>query len=316
MKLSEFFRLWVENYYQNIALIGKKGDFFTAVSVGNLFGTLLAKHFLTLIDKKILTPPLQVIEIGANEGYLSRDFLSALMEFRPEIFKDLEFFIIEPYEKLRALQRKTLQDCELIHKNSLQDCEFSNAYIFCNELFDSFSCELINGKTMAFVDDDFKLYFAPSDEKIQKECEELGLKIGELSQELNLFFKQLDKACKSFVLSGFDYGVLKPDKLSLRIYQKHEVFDPFKLDLKKFFGKSDLTYNVNFTHLLKLIKDYNFKLLAFEKQSQALSKFDFEEVLNHTKNKNIQSYENFLSQAKRLFFGFDDKFHFFEFQKI
>ena len=294
MKLSEFFRLWVENYYQNIALIGKKGDFFTAVSVGNLFGTLLAKHFLTLIDKKILTPPLQVIEIGANEGYLSRDFLSALMEFRPEIFKDLEFFIIEPYEKLRVLQRKTLQDCELIHKNSLQDCEFSNAYIFCNELFDSFSCELI----------------------IQKECEELGLKIGELSQELNLFFKQLDKACKSFVLSGFDYGVLKPDKLSLRIYQKHEVFDPFKLDLKKFFGKSDLTYNVNFTHLLKLIKDYNFKLLAFEKQSQALSRFDFEEVLNHTKNKNIQSYENFLSQAKRLFFGFDDKFHFFEFQKI
>ncbi|MCH5335850.1 MAG: SAM-dependent methyltransferase [Campylobacter sp.] len=315
MKFSEFFKLWAQTYYKNVALIGKKGDFFTAVSVGNLFGTLLASHFLSLIDKKILTPPLQVVEIGANEGYLSRDFLSALLEFRPQIFKELEFFIIEPYEKLRILQRKTLEGCEFTHKNSLEDCKFSNAYIFCNELFDSFSCELINEKTMAFVDD-FKLYFALSDEKIQNERENLGLKIGELSTDLNLFFKQLDKACKSFVFSGFDYGVLEPNKFSLRIYQKHELFDPFKVNLKEFFGKSDLTYNVNFTHLLKLIENYNFKLLAFKKQSKALSEFNFEEVLEQTKNKNLQSYENFLSQAKRLFFGFDDKFHFFEFAKF
>lgn len=315
MKFSEFFKLWVETYYKDITLIGKKGDFFTAVSVGNLFGTLLANHFLSLIDRKILIPPLQIVEIGANEGYLSRDFLSALVEFRPQIFKELDFFIIEPHEKLRVLQRKTLQGCEFTHKASLEDCEFSNAYIFCNELFDSFPCELINEKTMAFVDD-FKLYFAPSDPIIQDECENLGLKIGELSQELNLFFKQLDKSCKSFVFSGFDYGVFEPNRLSLRIYQKHEVFNPFELDLKAFFGKSDLTYNVNFTHLLKLIQSYNFELLAFEKQSKALSEFNFEELLNHTKNKNPKSYENFLLQAKRLFFGFDDKFHFFEFQKI
>ncbi len=314
MKFSDFFKLWTQNYYKNPAKIGKKGDFFTAVSVGGLFGGLLAKHFLSLVDSKILNPPLQVVEIGANEGYLSRDFLSALMELRPSIFKELEFFIIEPYEKLRALQRQSLQDCEFSHKESLGVCEFDNAYIFCNELFDSFSCELIEGETMAFVDD-FRLYFDKSEKEIAEKCKSLGLEKGEFSLELELFFKELDRACKRFVLSAFDYGVLRPEKLSLRIYQKHEVFDPFELDLKQFFAKSDLTYNVNFTHLLRLVKKYGFKLLAFEKQSRALGGFGFEEFLNHTKKKSLKTYENFLLQAKRLFFGFDDKFHFFEFQK-
>lgn len=87
MKFSDFFHAWLhESYYKNAVNIGKNGDFFTAVSVGNLFGTLLAKHFLNLIDKKILQLPLELVEIGANEGYLSRDFLAALLELRPEIF--------------------------------------------------------------------------------------------------------------------------------------------------------------------------------------------------------------------------------------
>ncbi len=314
MKFSEFFKLWTKNYYENAVKIGKDGDFYTAVSVGNLFGSLLARHFLNLIDKKILKPPLQIIEIGANEGYLSKDFLSTLLEFRPELFKQIEFFIIEPYENLRVLQRKTLQDCEFTHKNSLKECEFKNAYIFCNELFDSFSCELIENDTMAFVDD-FKLYFEKAEEQIQNKCKNLGLYKGEFSLELEIFFKELDKTCEKFVFSGFDYGLLNPLDFSLRIYKKHELFNPFKCDLRNFFGRSDLTYNVNFTHLKALIKKHNFKLLAFEKQGKALSSFDFESLLNHAKTKNLKSYESFLLQAKSLFFGFDEKFHFFEFQK-
>ncbi len=43
MKFSDFFHAWLhESYYKNAVSIGKNGDFFTAVSVGNLFGTLLA----------------------------------------------------------------------------------------------------------------------------------------------------------------------------------------------------------------------------------------------------------------------------------
>ncbi|EAK1649249.1 hypothetical protein BF940_04500 [Campylobacter jejuni] len=315
MKFSDFFHAWLhESYYKNAVNIGKNGDFFTAVSVGNLFGTLLAKHFLNLIDKKILQLPLELVEIGANEGYLSRDFLAALLELRPEIFSQISFFIIEPHEKLRTLQKKTLEGVEFSHKNSLKECHFKNAFFFCNELFDSFACELIDHDKMAFVEN-FKLIFKNMDENLITKCKTLNLTKGELSLELENFFKDLDQACERFIFAGFDYGTFNAQNFSLRIYQKHEVFSPFEVSLKDFFGKSDLTYNVNFTHLQKLIKEYDFKPLTFKKQSLALMDFGFEDLLEYTKNKNIKTYESFLSQAKILFFNFDEKFHFFEFQK-
>ncbi|EEU7481764.1 hypothetical protein HEG51_000495, partial [Campylobacter jejuni] len=287
MKFSDFFHAWLhESYYKNAVNIGKNGDFFTAVSVGNLFGTLLAKHFLNLIDKKILQPPLELVEIGANEGYLSRDFLAALLELRPEIFSQISFFIIEPHEKLRTLQKKTLEGVEFSHKNSLKECHFKNAFFFCNELFDSFACELIDHDKMAFVEN-FKLIFKNMDENLITKCKTLNLTKGELSLELENFFKDLDQACERFIFAGFDYGTFNAQNFSLRIYQKHEVFSPFEVSLKDFFGKSDLTYNVNFTHLQKLIKEYDFKPLTFKKQSLALMDFGFEDLLEYTKNKNI-----------------------------
>ncbi|EAI3062372.1 hypothetical protein E3A51_01105, partial [Campylobacter jejuni] len=291
MKFSDFFHAWLhESYYKNAVNIGKNGDFFTAVSVGNLFGTLLAKHFLNLIDKKILQPPLELVEIGANEGYLSRDFLAALLELRPEIFSQISFFIIEPHEKLRTLQKKTLEGVEFSHKNSLKECHFKNAFFFCNELFDSFACELIDHDKMAFVEN-FKLIFKNMDENLITKCKTLNLTKGELSLELENFFKDLDQACERFIFAGFDYGTFNAQNFSLRIYQKHEVFSPFEVSLKDFFGKSDLTYNVNFTHLQKLIKEYDFKPLTFKKQSLALMDFGFEDLLEYTKNKNIKTYE-------------------------
>ncbi|MBK2000203.1 SAM-dependent methyltransferase [Campylobacter sp. 2018MI35] len=316
MKFSQFFNTWLhENYYKNVSKIGKNGDFFTAVSVGNLFGILLAKHFLKLIDKGVLKFPLEIVEIGANEGYLSRDFLSALLEFRPEIFPQISFFIIEPHKKLQILQKKTLEGIDFIHKNSLEECHFKNAFFFSNELFDSFTCELIDNVTMAYVKD-YQIIFKPIDKDLQQRCQELGLTKGELSLELEIFLKKLDKASEKFIFAGFDYGTFSNDRFSIRIYQKHEVFNPFEISLKDFFGKSDITYNVNFNHLKMTIENLNFKLLHLKKQSQALIDFGFEELLEYTKNKNIKSYENLLSQSKILFFNFDEKFHFFEFAKL
>ncbi|EHU9663182.1 hypothetical protein MWI99_001845, partial [Campylobacter coli] len=55
---------------------------------------------------------------------------------------------------------------------------------------------------------------------------------------------------------------------------------------------------------------------ALKKQNQALIDFGFEELLKYIKDKNLKTYENFLSQSKILFFNFDEKFHFFEFAKF
>ncbi|MFK0341438.1 hypothetical protein ACISJP_06275, partial [Campylobacter coli] len=59
-----------------------------------------------------------------------------------------------------------------------------------------------------------------------------------------------------------------------------------------------------------------YKGQALKKQNQALIDFGFEELLKYIKDKNLKTYENFLSQSKILFFNFDEKFHFFEFAKF
>ena len=49
MKFSDFFEGWLnESYYANAAKIGKSGDFYTAVSVGSLFGICIAREILRL----------------------------------------------------------------------------------------------------------------------------------------------------------------------------------------------------------------------------------------------------------------------------
>lgn len=308
MKFSKFFQLWSKAYYQNVARIGKKGDFFTAVSTGELFGFLLARHFLDLLDKNILSLPVEVVEIGSNEGYLSKDFLTYLTLERPEIFKHLSFYIIEPYEKLRLLQRQTLSEVEFKHIKSLEEAKFKNAFFFCNELFDSFSCELINQNKMAYVSD-FKLIFKNINRNLKQKIKNINLEKGEFSNELEMFFDKLNKSSVKFVFAGFDYGLENVSDFSLRIYKKHEVFNFFEVSLVDFFQKSDLTYNVNFKHLKTLINAYDFKLLSFKKQKLALLDFGLEALLQ------AQNQERLLSQAKNLLFNFDEKFYFFEFMK-
>ncbi|TEY02683.1 SAM-dependent methyltransferase [Campylobacter sp. US33a] len=315
LKFSEFFNQWLhQNYYKNAVLVGKKGDFYTTVSVGSLFGALLAKHFLNLIDKNSIHLPISIIEIGANEGLLMKDFISALLILRPCIFKHIELFILEPHEKLQILQKNTLKDIEFKHIKTLQKNQFNNAFFFCNELFDSFTCELIDGNKMAFVNENFHLHFANADKKLIEKCEKIGLAKGEFSPFLEDFLNAIKQSAKKFIFCTFDYGVKAANSFSLRIYQNHQIYSPFEENLKNFFGKSDMTYDVNFSHLFYILKELNMELLEFKKQNLAFIEFGLEELLNQIQKENPQNYTYFLQQSKHLMFGFNDKFHFIEFK--
>ncbi len=60
--------------------IGKEGDYFTSVSVGPLFGKILARQFRQFREKLGNPPDFQVIECGAHRGQLRQDILAAAPE--------------------------------------------------------------------------------------------------------------------------------------------------------------------------------------------------------------------------------------------
>ncbi|EAK0822778.1 hypothetical protein A0Z38_01745 [Campylobacter lari] len=312
---SEFFQNWIDKYYSQAVSVGKNGDFYTAVSVGNLFGVLLANHFLKLIDDKKLTLPVEVVEIGANEGHLMLDFIQALYTLRAGVLEQIECFIIEPHEKLRSVQKKLFDEYDLDVKiyNSLEECHFKNAFFYANELFDCFTCELIKDETMAYIDDDLNIVFKPMSEVLLKECEKYAITNSELCISYKPFLSKLKQTCEKLTFACFDYAK-KEEKISIRMYKNHQVYNLFEENLKDFFAKSDITYNVNFDHFLQVLKEEGFEVLEYKNQNQALIDFGLEEIIEHAKNTNSQIYKNFINQSKNLMFNFGDKFKFLEFK--
>src|SRR5689334_10533502 len=83
-------------YYERAeGQIGRAGDYFTSVSVGGLFGELLAFQFAEWLAAHADTP-VQVVEAGAHEGRLACDILGWLTRERLD---KIEYWIIEPSEE-------------------------------------------------------------------------------------------------------------------------------------------------------------------------------------------------------------------------
>ena len=74
-------------YYETQHGVGKEGDYFTSVSVGTLFGELLAFQFSEWLEG--IDGSIQLIEAGAYNGQLSCDILNTLKQWHPVIYKQV-----------------------------------------------------------------------------------------------------------------------------------------------------------------------------------------------------------------------------------
>src|ERR1700757_2770523 len=83
-------------YYERLdASPGRRGDYFTSVSVGKLFGELLAFQFADWLARLPVQRP-QVVEAGAHDGRLALDILRWIDANRPGLRDSLEYWILEP----------------------------------------------------------------------------------------------------------------------------------------------------------------------------------------------------------------------------
>ena len=89
--------------------IGPQGDFFTAPHLGPDFGQLLATQFAELWEVLGQPQPFTLVELGAGQGLLAADVLTALQDNWPDLFARLHYIIIEQSAILIAEQRQRLQ---------------------------------------------------------------------------------------------------------------------------------------------------------------------------------------------------------------
>ena len=90
---------------------GRHGDFYTSVGVGELFGQLLAFQFAEWLEPlRIADCGLRIVEAGAHDGQLAKDILAWLQSNRPELFDQIEYWIIEPSGRRQEWQGETLRE--------------------------------------------------------------------------------------------------------------------------------------------------------------------------------------------------------------
>jgi SAM-dependent MidA family methyltransferase len=131
-------------YAKEKDIIGKGGAFFTSVSVGNLFGELLAFQFAEWLETSSNgKSDFSLVETGAHDGQLAADILNWLRKRRGGIFSRAKYYIVEPSAHRQTWQQETLKDfSEIVRwvpeisalKSTLQSSE---TIIFSNELLDA-----------------------------------------------------------------------------------------------------------------------------------------------------------------------------------
>ena len=81
--------------------IGRRGDYFTNVSVGSLFGRLMARQFGEIWERLGRPDGFAIVEQGAHDGTFASDVLAAARAAMPEFFAALRYRIVEPFPVLR-----------------------------------------------------------------------------------------------------------------------------------------------------------------------------------------------------------------------
>jgi len=127
-------------YSSGRAGIGRGGDYFTSVSVGPLFGTLLAQQFAEMWERLGCPEPFTIVEQGAHNGDFARDVLSYLHLHGPVLHERLKYVIVEPSLPARALQKETLGvfAADVQWRASVEELPAFVGVHFSNELLDSF----------------------------------------------------------------------------------------------------------------------------------------------------------------------------------
>ncbi len=166
---------------------------------------------------------------------------------------------------------------------------------------------------MLFIEED-EAFFKSMDAQTREMAKAFGLSKGELCLEYEPFAKALKCSCERYEFVTFDYGDTEArEDFSLRVYDKHQVYPFFALtslveqnlrESKPFyelFQRSDITYDVNFTHLIDAFEKSGARVEMYATQMKALVEFGLIELLEILqKNVSDNVYTSEMNKVKIL----------------
>jgi SAM-dependent MidA family methyltransferase len=282
--------------------VGRAGDFFTSVSVGPLFGSLLARRFLREWHELGAPQRWRILECGAHDGTLANDVLTAIRKLEPHAFAALEYAIAEPMPRLHAAQLKTLAPFSN-HLNLTRHPETLAAnplpgIVFGNELLDALPFHVVEWHSgewrECLVTCDPTGHFtwltdpAIPHPRLAAALAPLGKNFPsgyrtEVRTNFLDFLKPLTRCISTGLMIWPDYGFARPDyylperhRGTLRTFSNHRAAD----DPLATPGEIDITAHVDFTAVAEAAISLGASPRAFRNQGTWLTEVGREWLLS------------------------------------
>lgn len=279
-------------YSSGRAAIGRRGDFFTNVSVGALFGRLLARQFIEMWERFDAPAQWTIVEQGAHRGDFARDALAGVREFAPACFAATRYVIVEPVAALRDAQKAALDGQPVEWVSSLNELDPFVGVHFSNELLDAFPVHLVvrgegpwRERHVDCVDDAFVFTDGPlSDPRLSSRLSIVDRIPGmyptyathPITTEISLaaldWLSTLATKIQRGAVLAIDYGYTREQYFerrsgTLSAYSAHQR-EPDPLARP---GEIDLTAHVEFTSLLEHAERKGFRLHTFTDQHRFMA---------------------------------------------
>ncbi len=294
-----------EGYYRTFRDIGKGGDFYTAVSTSPFFGASIANRIVRGIAAGEIPRDAWLIEIGAHRGYLLADMIQWIYTADASLLETMRFGIVERQEAVRTIQREYFAErfggeVEFAHFSGLEEVEVPYGVFVSNEIFDAFPCELYKEGERAEVHS-HRIEWIEAEEELRLFADRHRLVKGEIAVGYEAFAARAAGACAEGLFLSFDYGerYVRND-FSIRIYKGHETFPLFDeaVDLSSMYCDADITYDVNFGHVIEAFEGAGWRLEAYETQARALVRYGIVDLLERYAR--TARYEDYLRHADRI----------------
>ena len=245
-------------YSSGRCAIGRKGDYFTNVSVGPLFGHLLGAQFAEIWEQLGKIENFLIVEQGAHDGQFARDVLESLQKRTPEFFEALRYRIVEPFPILQERQARTL---ELFHdkiewRDSLEPLVGVH---FSNELMDAMPVCWITGCREKFVNvdgDKFVFVERPADEDMK------------FNQAALDWIERLAANLQRGYVITIDYGRSAAEfQEAVQVRTRHRNLDsPFEQ-----IGHADITMHVDWPSIVERAQANGLRVAGFTDQHHFLT---------------------------------------------
>lgn len=276
-------------YYQKQKQkIGTKGDYYTSSSIHPVFASVFADVYAEICEKHRRCLPW--VEIGAGTGRFAAQFLDAVQCEYPQLYHQMQYFIIEKsqYHLQQQIECLNSHQGKVNWLDGYHTWKSETAVIYSNELLDAFPVHLIERRDdhlyevhVAWADEQQALVerlLPLTNEQVRKYLREQKIVLSN-GQRLEIpidhpqWVQEVASAVQQGVWLTIDYGYtheeLRHPRLrngTLLCYDKHRV-DENPL-LKP--GDKDITFHIHFDTLRSAAKRCGWCTVGLYRQNDFL----------------------------------------------